>query len=55
MILSDRQALMLLQIAMDSLAITDSGSNPFGYHRQTRKDLVNKIVNQQNRELKEIK
>lgn len=58
MLINEIQLQMLFQIAVDSIVISDDMSScdipVFKYKKQTRNELVNEILNQQSRKLKEI-
>lgn len=58
MLINEIQLQMLFQIAVDSIVISDDTSScnisVFKYKKQTRNELVNEILNQQSRKLKEI-
>ncbi len=53
MIISEKQIMMMYQVLVDSLGIVGSWS-PFKFDSETRKQLVNDILNQQSKELKVI-
>jgi hypothetical protein len=50
MIIKEKQLQLMLQVLVDSLDIIDH----FKVDRQTRKDLVNQIFNQQSNKLKDV-
>lgn len=58
MILTNKQAMMLFQIAVDSLPII-GGASPFKFEKDIRHKLVDQILNQQSEKLidldKEVK
>ena len=54
MILSDRQAQLLLQILVDSLKLLDA-AKVFNYTHEIRNNLYNDIINQQSRKLIDLK
>ena len=51
--LTDKQAIVLFQIAMDSLRISDNRTI-FSFDHQYRLNLVNNIISQQNNEVIDI-
>lgn len=51
--LSNLQAMMLLQIARDSIVVADK-ANIFTFNREQRKTLTQDILNQQSKDLVEL-
>jgi hypothetical protein len=52
--LSDKQALMLFEIAKNSLRIKDDSGMAFSFDDKTRLDLINAIFTQQNENIVEL-
>jgi len=52
--ITEKQLLMLYQIAVDSLKISDGGYSAFIFKQETRRLLVDKMVNQQSEELIDV-
>ena len=52
--ISSLYAQYLLQIAMDSLAISDSPASPFKFDNELRHDVVHEIMNQQDKRMVDL-
>lgn len=51
--ISDQQIFILFKIAEDSLVFADTKASPFSFGQQQRLKVVNDILNQQDRKIKD--